>query len=56
MGPFHDRFTLTIFGIVFLLVGVFALINGDRQQASMQFIIGGAVVVGNEWWEWRKRQ
>lgn len=50
------RFNVTIIGISVLMVAVFALINGNHQGASMGFILGGAMVVGNEWWYWRKRQ
>jgi hypothetical protein len=33
-----------------------SLTSGNRQQATIGFILGGMLIVGNDWWQWRKRQ
>ncbi len=53
---YDPRFNLTIIGSSVLMIAVTALISGDHRGASMGFILRGAIVVGNEWWYWRKRQ
>lgn len=49
------RFYLTTLGVICLLGGVVSLSSGDRSQATIGFILGVALIVGNEWWQWRKR-
>jgi hypothetical protein len=55
-GRFDSRFTIIIFGIVVLFAAVVALAEGQRNTAVMGFIVGGAMVICNEWWVWRRRQ
>lgn len=51
-----SRFTITIFGIAILLAAMVALTDGNAQEARIGFVLGGGMIVLNEWWQWRRRQ
>lgn len=52
---FYRRYTITVLGITVLIAAVLTLTNGQRQDAVVGVVLGGAMVVGNEWWAWRQR-
>jgi hypothetical protein len=52
---FTRRWLITVFGITVLLGALLSYTNGQRSDAAVGVVLGGAMVIGNEWWEWRKR-
>lgn len=51
----RSRFTGTILGIVCWIGAISALTDGDRQEATMGFILGAGIIVVWEWLLWRER-
>jgi hypothetical protein len=44
---------ITVTGAVVLIAAVFALTEGDRAQAGVGLVLGGAMIVVSEWTRWR---
>jgi hypothetical protein len=42
-------------GVSVLIAALIPPTNGQRQEATFGIVLGAAMVVGNEWWAWRKR-
>jgi hypothetical protein len=52
---FAIRWYITLSGIIVLVAASLELSDGQRHGALVGYILGFAMIVGNEWWEWKKR-